>query len=125
MVSQPAKESQAVEVSSAGKAPDKWVVVLNAIDLRPGEMVGVDLDNRHIAVYNVEGQFFATDNVCTHAFAILTDGWLEGDIIECPLHAGQFHVRTGRALGDPVTCDLKIFETRIHANQVEVFVPTT
>jgi nitrite reductase/ring-hydroxylating ferredoxin subunit len=53
----------------------------------------------------------------------LSDGWLDGDIIECPLHGGQFNVRTGQALGDPVTCDLRRFPTRVRDGRIEVQVP--
>ena len=50
----------------------------------------------NLALYHVGDAWFCTDNICTHAFALLTDGWLEGHVIECPLHGGQFDIRTGK-----------------------------
>ncbi|OHV76205.1 non-heme iron oxygenase ferredoxin subunit [Mesorhizobium sp. ORS 3428] len=100
-----------------------WAPVLSAADLATGEMTGVEVSKLRIAIYNVEGEFFATENVCTHAFAVLTDGLLEEGIVECPLHAGQFDVKTGCALGDPVTRGLRVFKTRVYDGKVEVFVP--
>ncbi len=65
-------------------------------------MIPVDLpDTPPLAVYNVEGQFFVTSNVCTHNIAMLTDGYLEGDTIECPLHGGCFNVRSGEPTSFP------------------------
>ena len=65
-------------------------------------MIPVDLpDTPPLAVYNVEGQFFVTSNICTHNIAMLTDGYLEGDTIECPLHGGCFNVRSGEPTSFP------------------------
>lgn len=52
----------------------------------------------------------------------MSDGWLEGDIIECPLHGGRFEVKTGKGLGAPITCDLKVLQVRIEGNSVQVDV---
>lgn len=100
-----------------------WHPVGPGSELPPGEMMGVEIGSQRIVIYNVDGEFYATHNVCTHAFALLSDGWLEDDVIECPLHAGRFNVRTGKALGDPVECDLQIFPTRLVDGAIEVFVP--
>ena len=56
-----------------------------------------------IAVFRVEGQLLAIDDPCTHGAASLSEGWLEGDEVECPVHQGRFCLRTGRALCFPVT----------------------
>ena len=60
----------------------------NRADLEEGAMKGIELGDLQIAVYNVDGEFYATDNICTHAFALLSDGFLDGDVVECPLHGG-------------------------------------
>jgi nitrite reductase/ring-hydroxylating ferredoxin subunit len=85
-------------------------------------MIGVEVDDKPIAVYNVDGEIFATDNMCTHAFAMLTDGVLDGDIIECPLHGGCFKVKTGEGMGPPVPCNLKTYPTRVVGDAIEVQV---
>jgi nitrite reductase/ring-hydroxylating ferredoxin subunit len=60
-----------------------------------------------------DGGVYAIDNVCTHALAYLSEGWLEGDVIECPLHGGCFNVRTGKGLGDPIEEDLKTYPIQV------------
>jgi nitrite reductase/ring-hydroxylating ferredoxin subunit len=104
----------------ADENPWTKVAVLSA--LAPGQMVGVEVGDKPIAIYNVGGEIFATDNLCTHAFAMLTDGVLDGEVIECPLHGGCFKVRTGEGLGPPVPCDLKTYPTRIVGDDIEVRV---
>ncbi len=98
----------------------QWVTVAQLPSLPEGEILGVEIGDKSIALYNIDGEIHATDNVCTHAFALLTDGWLDGDCIECPLHAGRFNVKTGKALGPPVDEDIKVFETRIVGSDIQV-----
>lgn len=98
--------------------------MLDADELGDGEMAGFEIGDRQIAVYHVEGGYFATENICTHAFAVLSDGWLDGNTVECPLHGGCFNVCTGKALGDPVEVDLQTFKTRVSGNVVEVCLPS-
>ena len=95
-----------------------WVRVASS-DLGLGEMVAVDVGRASIAVYHLDdGSWHATDNVCTHAFAMLTDGWLEGAEIECPLHAGRFDVRTGKGLCPPVDEPLRTYPVRVEGEAV-------
>ena len=76
-----------------------------------------------LALYEVEGQLYCTDNVCTHAFALLTDGWLEDFLIECPLHAGQFDIRTGCGNGPPIDRPVRTYPIRVTDGVVEVALP--
>ncbi len=85
--------------------------------------MGVTAGNLEIAIYSVDGELYATDNICTHALAFLSDGTLEGGIIECPLHAGRFEVKTGKGLGPPIPCDLKTFCIRWNGDDVQVLIP--
>ncbi|UFX44138.1 non-heme iron oxygenase ferredoxin subunit [Bradyrhizobium sp. 41S5] len=91
--------------------------------IAPGEMAAKEAGTSQFVVYNIDGAIFATDNVCTHAYALLSDGWLDDDVVECPLHGGQFNVKTGKALCDPLDCDLRIYETRIVDGMIEVLLP--
>jgi 3-phenylpropionate/trans-cinnamate dioxygenase ferredoxin subunit len=69
-------------------------------DIPVGESVRVQ-GRVAIAVFNVDGELFAIDDTCTHQDASLSDGWLEGCAVECPLHAACFDLRTGRPSGPP------------------------
>ena len=76
-----------------------------------------------LALYRVDGEWFCTDNVCSHAYALLSDGWLEGHLIECPLHNGQFDIRTGKGQGSPITADIRAYPTRVDGQDVLVALP--
>jgi nitrite reductase/ring-hydroxylating ferredoxin subunit len=101
--------------------PD-WVTVASTATLGQGEMIAVTLGRRELAIYNIDGEFYATDNLCTHALAYLTDGFLEGDEVECPLHGGRFKVRTGEGLGPPITCDIRTYPVRVVGADIQVDV---
>lgn len=84
------------------------------------DVIGVILGGRDIALYGVEGEVFATDNICTHGHARLCDGFLEGHEIECPLHQGKFDVRSGAAMCAPLTDNLRTYPIKIEDGKVFV-----
>ena len=97
-----------------------WVRAASRRDLAEGEPLGVEVAGHSIALYHVDGALFATDNICTHAYARLSDGWLDGELIECPLHAARFDVRTGKVLDPPATEDLKTYPVRVVDGEIQV-----
>jgi naphthalene 1,2-dioxygenase system ferredoxin subunit len=97
-----------------------WVRAAARSDLAEGEVIGVEVAGRSIALYDADGNVFATDNICTHAYACLSDGWLDGEVIECPLHAARFDIRSGKVLDPPATEDLKTYPVRIVDGEIEV-----
>jgi nitrite reductase/ring-hydroxylating ferredoxin subunit len=97
-----------------------WVRVAARGDLTSGEVIGVEVGGHSIAIYDSDKGLFATDNVCTHAYACLSDGWLDGETIECPLHAARFDIRTGQVLDPPATEDLKTYPVRLVGEDIEI-----
>jgi naphthalene 1,2-dioxygenase system ferredoxin subunit len=95
-----------------------WVEVADAAALNDGHALAVEVGERRYAVYRVGSEVFATDGVCSHAFALLGEGWLEGYEIECPLHGGKFCIRTGKALAIPAEVDIKSHPARIQDGKV-------
>lgn len=86
------------------------VKLCKAAEVVPGQMLRVDApDAPPLAVFNVAGVFFATSNVCTHNIAMLTEGYFEGDVVECPLHGGCFNVKTGEAISFPCEKPLQTY----------------
>ncbi len=84
-----------------------------------GEGRAVDVEGvEKIAVFHSEGQFFVTQDVCSHAKASLADGWLEGFEIQCPVHDGKFDLRDGKPLCFPVTEPIRVFPCEIRDGQV-------
>lgn len=73
-----------------------------------------------IAIFRIEGEYFATEDQCTHRQGSLAEGYLDGDEVECPLHQGRFHIPTGKALCRPLTVDLKTFPTKVEGDGVFV-----
>ena len=97
-----------------------WVRAAGRSDLAEGEVLGAEVAGRSIALYAAEDGIFATDNICTHAYACLSDGWLDGEVIECPLHAARFDIRTGKVLDPPATEDLKTYPVRLVGDGIQI-----
>jgi naphthalene 1,2-dioxygenase system ferredoxin subunit len=95
-----------------------WVNVATSDAVPDGEVIAVEAEGREIALYAVDGAFYATDNICTHGHARLCDGYLDGYEIECPLHQGAFDIRSGKALCAPVTEDIRSYPVKIEDGKV-------
>lgn len=92
---------------------DNWTDAAARDEVPEGDVVGIQVAGREIALYEVEGEIYATDNICTHGHARMSDGFLEGREIECPLHQGKFDVCTGKALCAPLTENIRTYPVRI------------
>ena len=93
--------------------PEQWIDAA-ALDAVPeGDVIGIRVEGKEIALYEVEGKIYATDNLCTHGAARMSDGFLEGREIECPLHQGRFDVCSGQALCAPLTENIRTYPVRI------------
>ncbi|SFU09328.1 non-heme iron oxygenase ferredoxin subunit [Paraburkholderia aspalathi] len=99
-----------------------WIKAICTADIAAGECQGVELNGIEIAIYNVDGRFHATSNICTHQKAYLTEGYLDGEFIECPLHQGRFNVVTGDADGAPVTQPVRVFPIVVEGTDVLIDV---
>lgn len=102
---------------------NNWHLVAKTDEVQEEEPKAVQVGNQYIAIYRIDGKFYATDDICTHEFASLCEGFVDGDIVECPLHAGQFHIPTGKAMSPPVTEDLKTFAIKLEGDDIYVEVP--
>jgi nitrite reductase/ring-hydroxylating ferredoxin subunit len=91
--------------------------------VREGEAFATELNGAPIALYRLGGEIHAVSDMCTHEFALLSQGFVEDGVIECPLHAAQFDVRTGRCLAGPANEDLPTYEVRVDGEDVYVRVP--
>lgn len=80
------------------------------------------LDGRELALFRSGGEFFAADNVCTHQYALLTDGYVEDGCVECPLHQAQFDLRTGKPRCAPATQPIRIYPVKVEDEAVYVAV---
>ena len=88
--------------------------------LTSGKMVAIDVEGKPVCVARVGDEVFAVSNICTHAYAELTDGELDGDIIECWLHGAQFDLRTGAVITLPATVALETFAVERNENIITI-----
>ncbi|MDO8844504.1 non-heme iron oxygenase ferredoxin subunit [Methylicorpusculum sp.] len=98
----------------------KWVDVVSQDALAEGEHVVVDVDGVEVAVFNLEGSFYAIEDVCSHDGAEIASGELQGDEIVCPRHGARFCVKTGQVKSAPAYEDIACFKVRIEDKRVQV-----
>jgi 3-phenylpropionate/trans-cinnamate dioxygenase ferredoxin subunit len=97
-----------------------WIDVAAVADVPPGDYASVEIDGRFVAVFNVDGQFFAIDDLCTHDGGGLAGGAIEGDQVICPRHGARFCLRTGAALTPPAYEPVQSYLTRVSNGRIEV-----
>lgn len=97
-----------------------WIDVVAQDAIPDEDVMAVDVGGRELAFYGVDGQVYVTDNICTHGHARLSDGFLEGTEIECPLHQGKFDVCSGKAMCAPLTVDIRTYPVKIENGRVFV-----
>jgi len=102
---------------------DGWLDAGSAADLVPEDVMRFDQGERTFAIYRTpDGQYYATDGLCTHAKVHLAGGFVMGDVIECPKHNGRFNFTTGQALGAPVCVNLKTYPVKVEGGRIWVEV---
>ena len=99
-----------------------FVKVARTSDIEPGQAKIVDVQGKEIALFNIGGEFFAIDNMCTHEEASLGEGEVSGYEVTCPLHGAKFDVRSGEVLGPPAYDDVASYAVRVSGGDVEVDV---
>jgi 3-phenylpropionate/trans-cinnamate dioxygenase ferredoxin subunit len=97
-----------------------WLRVGAAADIGPNDYASVEVEGAFVAVYNIGGEFFAIDDVCTHDGGGLAGGEIDDHQVICPRHGARFCLRTGRALTPPAYEPVRSYPTRIVDGVVEV-----
>ena len=101
-----------------------WVPVAETGSIAPGQFTCVSIEGRDIDIFNVDGEYYAMGDVCTHAATPLSEGDfyedMRGWVIECPLHGSQFDVTTGNAVPLPATGNAGKYEVRVEEGQILV-----
>jgi naphthalene 1,2-dioxygenase ferredoxin component len=98
----------------------RWVEVAQVDEIDDSDAKCCQIEGVFIAVFNVKGKFYATSDICTHAHAHLSDGYIDGDIVECPLHQGRFHIPSGKAISAPVTEDVRTYPVRVEGGKISI-----
>jgi nitrite reductase/ring-hydroxylating ferredoxin subunit len=96
------------------------VRVCSKSEVEPDSVKAFEVGAHRLAVYNIDGTFYITDDECTHAAASLADGMLDGDVIECCMHMGSFHVPTGKVVQPPCEVPLRTYKVMLQDDDVFV-----
>jgi nitrite reductase/ring-hydroxylating ferredoxin subunit len=92
-------------------------------DVAVGEALKVEKDDLALAVFNVDGEFYVTDDACTHGPGSLSEGYIEGDVVECNFHNGAFNIRTGEVVLPPCMVPVKTYKTVVEDGTVFIERP--
>ena len=97
----------------------QWIAACAAGDIDEEDVMRFDHGGKTYAIYrSPDDKYYATDGICTHEHAYLTDGLVMDNIVECPKHNGRFDYRTGAAKGAPVCVYLKTYPVKVEAGKV-------
>ncbi len=99
-----------------------FVKVATVSEVPPGKAMQVKVSGKTLGIFNVDGTFYAIDNICPHRGAPLSDGELEGHEVICPLHAAVFDVTTGAHLSPPAKSDVACYKVQVVGTEVQVDV---
>ena len=100
-----------------------WHDVAPRADLDPDYPTGVQVQGQKIGLFLLQGEVHALEDVCPHAYALLSQGFVEDGVVECPLHAARFEINGGKCLNEIGQRDLRCFPVKVEANRVWVQVP--
>jgi 3-phenylpropionate/trans-cinnamate dioxygenase ferredoxin component len=101
-----------------------FVFVASVNDVPAGTAIQVLVNGQQIGLFNCAGTIYATDNICTHEYAELHEGFIDADdcSIECPLHGARFDLATGRALSLPAIMPVQSYEVRVEGEEIQVAI---
>ena len=91
-------------------------------DVEAGEVRKVVAGNLILAVYNLQGEFCVTDDSCTHGPGSMSEGFVDGDVIECNFHQGRFNIRTGEVVGPPCMVPIRTYKAIVKDGRVYIEV---
>lgn len=99
-----------------------WMKIATTNEFEGNEhMLPITIEDEYLVLFNIDGTYYVTSNICTHRNQLLTNGSLDGEVVNCPRHGGKFDVKTGKPLGGPCFTSLKTFEVDIR-NEDEVWI---
>jgi nitrite reductase/ring-hydroxylating ferredoxin subunit len=105
-----------------GNMSGKQLELCSTDDVAPGAALKVEIEDLVLAVFNVGGEFYVTDDACTHGPGSLAEGYIEDDIVECNFHNGQFNIRTGEVVLPPCMVPVKIYPVTVADGKVTIEV---
>jgi 3-phenylpropionate/trans-cinnamate dioxygenase ferredoxin subunit len=98
----------------------EFITVIRVEELKPGQVQVFEVEDEFVAIANVDGEFCAFADICTHDDGPLVEGKLEGQVVTCPRHGARFDVCTGKVLSMPAVVSLPTFDVRVVDGEVQV-----
>lgn len=98
----------------------EFVKVATTDELESSGYISCEVDDELIAIYYIDGNYYATQDICTHDGGILTGGTLEGTIITCPRHGAQFDITTGEVVRMPAFEPIQTLEIKVDGSDILV-----
>ncbi|MFZ0423834.1 MAG: non-heme iron oxygenase ferredoxin subunit [Xanthobacteraceae bacterium] len=100
----------------------KRLELCSTADVAPGAALKVEIGDLALAVFNVGGEFYVTDDACTHGPGSLSEGYIEDDVVECNFHNGQFNIRSGEVVSPPCMVPVKTYAVTVIDDKVTIEV---
>lgn len=97
-----------------------WTKIAKADQIAEDEAVAIQIGALKLALFNSGGGFHVTDNICTHQYALLSEGYIEDGCVECPLHQARFDLKTGAAMCAPAMQPLRVYPVKVEGNDILV-----
>ena len=91
-------------------------------EVAPGAALKVEHGDLTLAVFNVDGEYYVTDDLCTHGPGSLSEGYIDGDVVECNFHNGQFNIKTGEVVAPPCMIPVKTYPATVEGGAVFIDV---
>lgn len=98
----------------------QFVRVAKTEEVAPGQGKLITIENRRIALFNVEGTYYAIDDACPHVGGPLSEGLVEGDVVTCPWHGSKFKISTGDVLRPPARRGVLSYPVRVEGSDIEI-----
>jgi 3-phenylpropionate/trans-cinnamate dioxygenase ferredoxin subunit len=98
----------------------EWVTVAGVSEIPPGEFKVVDVDDATVAIFNLDGEFYAIEDICTHDGGTLTGGMIDGEEIECPRHGARFNIKSGEVTAPPAYEGVYAFPLRVQDEVIQI-----
>ena len=92
----------------------------SAGDVAEGQAIKIERNGLALAVFNIQGEYFVTNDTCTHGPGSLSEGYIDGDVVECDFHNGSFNIKTGEVVAPPCMIPLKTYKTHVEEGEVTI-----
>jgi 3-phenylpropionate/trans-cinnamate dioxygenase ferredoxin subunit len=96
----------------------QWICVGNASEVTEDTPLAAKAGGVEVGIYSIDGAIHALEDICPHADALLSQGFVDGEYVECPLHGALFHIPTGKCTRGPADRDLRQFDTLVEAGKI-------